>query len=108
MSNATQQSSRDSDTAALLKDMKDAIAFAHLALSRFVDAPDPAPLNGDGGKLLLTVKEAAERLSVGKDQVYALIQSGDLKSVRVGERGRRIPTAALTEYVAGLTAAVTS
>ena len=51
--------------------------------------------------LLLTVDEAAERLGIGRTLVYALMQSGDLESVRIG-RLRRIPADALPTFLARL------
>lgn len=52
-------------------------------------------------KLLLTPEEAAERLSVGRSKIYALISEGRLRSVRLGG-SRRIPAAALVAFVATL------
>jgi excisionase family DNA binding protein len=57
--------------------------------------------------LLLTVEEAARRLRIGRTTAYALIADGDLESVPVG-RLRRVPTEALTEYVAKLRRAARS
>lgn len=51
--------------------------------------------------LLLTVVEAARRLSLGRTTVYAEIAAGRIDTVTVG-RARRIPTAALEAYVARL------
>lgn len=48
--------------------------------------------------LLLTPERAAERLDVSRTTVYELLKSGDLASVKIG-RARRIPVAALSEYV---------
>lgn len=45
-------------------------------------------------RLLLTIPEAARRLSVGRTTVYALLKSGELASVTIG-RLRRIPTDSL-------------
>jgi excisionase family DNA binding protein len=49
-------------------------------------------------KLLVTVDEAAQALSLGRTQVYSLVMRRQLFSVKVGAR-RLIPTAALHEYV---------
>ena len=49
-------------------------------------------------KLLLTVDEAATRLSLGKRHVYDLIMRCEIKSIKIG-RTRRIPAAALVAYV---------
>jgi excisionase family DNA binding protein len=46
---------------------------------------------------LLTVEEAAQRLSVGRTTMYALLKDGQINSVRVG-RLRRISAEALTAY----------
>lgn len=51
---------------------------------------------------LLTVEEAARRLSIGRTTMYALLKNGQINSVRIG-RLRRIPSPALTEYTARLT-----
>lgn len=53
-------------------------------------------------KLLLTVGEVAERLSVGKNRVYELMYSGQLFSVKLGG-SRRIPAVSLEEFMEELT-----
>jgi len=50
---------------------------------------------------LLTVEEAARRLSLGRTTLYALLKDGQITSVRVG-RLRRIPAEALDAYTARL------
>ena len=55
----------------------------------------------DGAPLLHTVEGAAARLSLGRTHTYALVASGAIRSVKVG-RSRRIPEAALREFVAAL------
>lgn len=52
-------------------------------------------------KLLLTAEEAALVLGVGRSAIFALVRTGELESLRLGAR-RRIPTAALRDYVARL------
>jgi excisionase family DNA binding protein len=52
-------------------------------------------------KLLLRPEEAAEVLGVGRTKVYELMAAGELESVQVG-RSRRLPTAAVEAFVAGL------
>ncbi|WFB11653.1 excisionase family DNA-binding protein [Streptomyces sp. LX-29] len=49
--------------------------------------------------VLLTVKEAARRLSIGRTTCFALIRTGELESIEVG-RLRRVPADAPAEYVA--------
>lgn len=53
--------------------------------------------------LLLTPEEAARQLSIGRTKVFALMESGALRSVKIG-RSRRIPAEALIEYIATLVA----
>lgn len=52
-------------------------------------------------KWMLTVAETAEVLNVGKNRVYELIYSEQLRSVRFG-RTHRIPVAAVKELIAEL------
>lgn len=61
-------------------------------------------MNVDGlreGQLLLRPEDAARLLAVGRTQVYALMASGALASVKIG-RLRRVPAAACRDYVARL------
>lgn len=51
--------------------------------------------------ILLTVEEAARRLSIGRTKMYALIGTGEVESVPVG-RLRRVPVTALHDYTACL------
>jgi excisionase family DNA binding protein len=53
-------------------------------------------------QLLLTPEEAAECLRIHRSTVYDLIRLGVLRSVKIG-RARRIPAAAVREYVERLT-----
>lgn len=54
-------------------------------------------------KMLLTVKEAAELLSLSRATVYPLVMSGEIASVKVG-RSRRVSRNALLEFIRGLDA----
>ncbi len=49
-------------------------------------------------KVLLTVDEAAHKLSVGRSAVYGLMNRGQLRYITVG-RIRRIPVDAIAEFV---------
>jgi excisionase family DNA binding protein len=58
-------------------------------------------VNGDAGgsaPLLVTPEQAASRLAICRTKVYEHLRGGELESVRIGT-SRRIPAAALTEYV---------
>jgi excisionase family DNA binding protein len=50
-------------------------------------------------RLLLTVLEAAEALGVSRSVVYELMDSGDLRNIKIG-RSRRIPVTSLEEFIA--------
>ena len=52
--------------------------------------------------LLLTPIEAARALGLGRTKVYELMAGDELRSVKIGT-ARRIPAAALAEFVARLT-----
>lgn len=53
--------------------------------------------------VLLTVTEVCELLHLSRPTVYGLINSGQLRSFKVG-RVRRVPTSAVDDYVAGMVA----
>jgi excisionase family DNA binding protein len=48
-------------------------------------------------QVLLKVEEAAEALRIGRTVMYALISSGEIRSVLIG-RSRRVSVEALREY----------
>ncbi len=47
---------------------------------------------------LLTTEEACEALKIGRNAIYALLSSGELKGYRIG-RTWKIPRPALKEFV---------
>jgi excisionase family DNA binding protein len=51
---------------------------------------------------MLTVPDAMAKLRVSRWTLYKLIRSGELSSVLVSERCRRIPESALKDYVTRL------
>jgi excisionase family DNA binding protein len=55
-------------------------------------------------KLLYSPTEAAAYLSLGRSKIYELMRLGELRSVKIGG-SRRIPCAALAEFVSRLEAA---
>ncbi|MFC4116488.1 helix-turn-helix domain-containing protein, partial [Nonomuraea zeae] len=48
-----------------------------------------------------TVEQVAEMLSVGRDKVYFLLRTGQLKSIKIGKL-RRITDRHLAEFVSSL------
>ena len=50
-------------------------------------------------RVMLTIPEAAARLSVGRSTIYLLLAQGAIESVHIG-RLRRIPVDCLNEFVA--------
>jgi excisionase family DNA binding protein len=62
---------------------------------------EPSILREEGERLLLTLEQAAETLSIGRTKLYELLAAGALRSVRI-DRSRRIPMSALLEFVEDL------
>ena len=58
-------------------------------------------------RLLLTVPEAAETLAISRSNLYELIVSGAIASIRI-DGSRRIPLTALEDYVSRLLAGRTA
>lgn len=57
-----------------------------------------SPKEEDSDKVLVTVGEAARRLSLSRTYTYALVMSGELESLTFG-KARRVPVKALDEFV---------
>jgi len=51
-----------------------------------------------GAKLLFTIEEAAELLSIGKSSAYTLANKGEIPTVGIGSM-RRVPVNLLLQYV---------
>ncbi len=51
-------------------------------------------------KVLLTVREACEALSIGRTKLNELLRSNRLKGVKIGERGIRVPSSEIERFVA--------
>lgn len=58
-------------------------------------------MTSDDNRIVLTIEEAAERLSIGRTTMYGLIKTGQIRSVTIG-RLRRVPAFCLDEYVQSL------
>ena len=50
-------------------------------------------------RLMLTIEEAARRLSVSRSTLYDLMQRGEVESVHIGSL-RRVPVDCLEDFVA--------
>lgn len=74
------------------------VLLALLPLLRAPASPGADDLAGD--ERLLTASEVAERLGVPKGYVYELIRRGELPSVQVGAKYRRVRPAALRQWLA--------
>lgn len=62
-------------------------------------APDPSLRDGPvGRKLLYSVREVADLLSVGRAKVYELLSAGKIESVKL-DGSRRILRESLEEYI---------
>jgi excisionase family DNA binding protein len=48
-----------------------------------------------------TVEQVAEILHVGRDKVYSLLRTGQLRSIKIG-KSRRITAAHIAEFVSSL------
>ena len=64
---------------------------------------DHEPLMVPKEPMLLTLKETAVALRLGRSKLYELMAAGKLRSVKIGG-SRRIPATALAEFVAALEA----
>jgi excisionase family DNA binding protein len=49
-------------------------------------------------RLIVTVEEAADILSLSRSKIYSLIRSGKIRALKIG-RSRRIPVAELQRFV---------
>lgn len=49
---------------------------------------------------LLKIPEAAAELAIGRSQLYELIAAGEIKAVKIGSRGVRVPSVELDRFVA--------
>lgn len=48
---------------------------------------------------ILTVNDVAEMLYVGRNTIYDLLNSGQLKGFRIGSKSWRIPKKSLDDYI---------
>ena len=57
---------------------------------------------------ILTVNDVAEILYVGRNTIYDLLNSGQLKGFRIGSKSWRIPRQCLNEYILEKSGSTTS
>lgn len=50
-------------------------------------------------KLLLTIEDVCEILSIKRSKVYALIKDDGLPTVKIGKKTMRVPTAQFREWI---------
>lgn len=60
-----------------------------------------APTSQATARLLVTIPEAARRLSVGRTTIYSMLRRGELASVTIG-RMRRVPVDSLEALLSAL------
>lgn len=58
--------------------------------------------NTEDGPVLLTVEEAARRLSMSNAYVYKLLDRQEVESVYLGKKSRRVVKASLDAYIRNL------
>lgn len=63
--------------------------------------PKRAVEGGDSHLQAFTVEQVAEMLHVGRDKIYHLLRTGQLRSIKIGKL-RRITEEHLAEFIASL------
>ena len=48
---------------------------------------------------LLTIRQACEEMQVGRTMLYGLCKAGAIRSVKIGNRGVRIPVVEIERYI---------
>ncbi len=81
----------------------DRIRVAFLAAAEDVIAALGDAAGSNGHERLLTVEQVAEQLAISRTLAYHLVGRGHIRSVTIG-RARRVPAAAVTEYISDRTA----
>lgn len=66
-----------------------------------MDKPTATAVTSDGEPLLYRVPAARKKVGVGNTMFYELMNSGRIRSVKIG-RARLIPADALRDFVASL------
>lgn len=63
----------------------------------------PSPTKSTEPEGYMTPEQVADRFQIGKTRLYALLRSGQLRSVRIG-RSRRIPIESVHDFEDSLSA----
>ena len=50
-------------------------------------------------KKLLRVDEACDAMGIGRTRMYELIKAGQIRSIPIGQRGRRIPVEEVERFI---------
>lgn len=50
-------------------------------------------------QLLRSIPDAAAELAIGRSRLYELLQAGEIKAVKIGSRGVRVPQSELDRFV---------
>jgi excisionase family DNA binding protein len=61
--------------------------------------PNRATTANDDGPWLLTAADVAERLQISREQVYRLVDRGELRSVPLGKQTRRFRPADVEAFI---------
>jgi excisionase family DNA binding protein len=56
-------------------------------------------LNNNELVKLTTIKEACERLRIGRSHLWCLIRTGKIRTVRIGKRGIRVPESEIERFI---------
>ena len=49
--------------------------------------------------VMFSFPEAARLMGIGKSALYDLVRAGQLRVVKIGKRGRRVPRAEIDRYI---------
>lgn len=69
---------------------------------------DPTHSDVAAGKRLLDEKDFRSVTGLGKTTFYSLIKSGELRSIKIGPKTRRVPREWFEEWLEGLKADATA
>jgi len=56
-------------------------------------------VEGSEPAVMFSFPEAARLMGVGKTALYDLVRAGQIRAVKIGKRGRRVPRAEIERYI---------